>query len=248
MTQPDPTAPPVVMNATWSSGDRASIHADFTAPSGTTVFFGPSGSGKSLTLALIAGLLRPQSGTIHLHGSPVADPANNIHVRTQDRHLGMVFQDAALLPHRTALGNLTLALRHVPHHERHDQATAWLERVGAAHLAEQKPRTLSGGERQRIALARALAGQPRLLLLDEPFSALDRPTRHQLRDLLATLTREARTPTLLVTHDPDDVTALADHVLLFAPGHTRHLISAAEFEQTQPSTADVALSDGRCAQ
>ena len=179
-----------------------------------TALFGPSGSGKSLTLALIAGLLRPHAGTVSLDGRLVADAASGLHVRTQERRVGMVFQEALLLPHRTALDNVALAVRDGDSRQR---ARDELERVGALHLAGQHPRTLSGGERQRVALARALAGDPRLLLLDEPLSALDQQTRVALRALLR---ERIRVPTLLVTHDVDEVAALAHTVVQYEPGRT----------------------------
>ena len=177
--------------------------------------FGPSGSGKSLTLALIAGLLRPDRGHVRIGGRTVA--ADGVHVRTQDRRVGMVFQDALLLPHRTVLDNVGLAVRNG---DRRTRAQQELERVGAGALAGAHPRTLSGGERQRVALARALAGDPQLLLLDEPLSALDAPTRLALRGLLRDAVTERSLPTLLVSHDADEVGALADSVVRYEPGRT----------------------------
>ena len=181
---------------------------------------GPSGSGKSLTLALLAGLLRPDSGSVRLLGRLVADAASGLHVRTQDRRIGMVFQEALLLPHRTVQDNVALAVRTGSRAERRARAAAELDRVGAAALAAASPRTLSGGERQRVALARALAGDPRLLLLDEPLSALDAQTRVRLRSLLREVVSERAVPTVLVTHDADELRTLADTVVLYEPGRT----------------------------
>ncbi len=181
---------------------------------------GPSGSGKSLTLALLAGLLRPDSGSVRLLGRTVADADIGLHVRTQERGVGMVFQEALLLPHRTVTDNVALAVRAGSRTERRVRAAAELERVGAACLATASPRTLSGGERQRVALARALAGDPGLLLLDEPLSALDATTRVRLRELLREVVTERALPTVLVSHDADEVRALADTVVLYEPGRT----------------------------
>ena len=212
----------VEVDATVRAGEFT-LHADVVLSEQdgpVTALSGPSGSGKSLTLALLAGLLRPASGRVRLGGRTVADAGTRLHVRTQDRRVGMVFQDALLLPHRTVLDNVALAVRDGSRDERRVRARAELERVGAEHLADARPPTLSGGERQRVALTRALAGDPQLLLLDEPLSALDAPTRVQLRALVRDLVTAARLPTLLVSHDPEEVRALADSVVLFEPGRT----------------------------
>ena len=220
------TAALVEVDAVLHAGEFT-VQASFrlTPDDGPVIaLFGPSGSGKSLTLALIAGLLRPDAGTVALHGRPVAGPG--LHVRTQDRHVGMVFQEALLLPHRTVLDNVAIAVRSGSRHDRRERAVAELDRVGAGSLGAAMPRTLSGGERQRVALARALAGDPRLLLLDEPLSALDQPTRVALRALLRRTVTERAMPTLLVTHDLEEVRALADSVVLYEPGRTLRVVPA----------------------
>lgn len=210
----------LAIDATTTVG-AFTVSAAFKADSGITALFGPSGSGKSVTLATIAGLLRPASGTVTLHGTVVARPASGIHVATQDRHLGVVFQHGALLPHRSPLDNVAIAVRDDnDRRSRRRKALEWLDRVHAAHLAGAATTSLSGGEQQRVALARALAGQPELLLLDEPFSALDQATRTSLRRLVRDLVDERQITALLVTHDLEDITALADHVVLFEPGRT----------------------------
>lgn len=202
-----------------------SMHAQFSVGHGISALFGPSGAGKSITLSTIAGLLRPHHGTIVLNTTVVADAENKIHIPTQDRHIGMVFQQAALLPHRSPLDNVALAVRNgnskMSRHERRDIAQLWLQRVQAGHLAHASTTTLSGGEQQRVALARALAGSPTTLLLDEPFSALDYATRQSLRELVRELVDEHSLTALLVTHDVDDVTHLAERVVVFEPGTTR---------------------------
>jgi ABC-type sulfate/molybdate transport systems ATPase subunit len=136
----------------------------------------------------------------------------------------MVFQDGLLLPHRTVVDNVALAVRTGPKPDRRERAMAELDRVGAGRLADARPRTLSGGERQRVALARALAGDPQLLLLDEPLSALDQATRARLRAELRDVVDASGTPALLVSHDLDEVHTLADTTLLFEPGRTTGLV------------------------
>lgn len=197
-----------------------SVAASFAASPGITALFGPSGSGKSVTLATIAGLLRPSSGGLSLRGERVADSDQRLHVPTQRRHLGMVFQHAALLPHRSPLDNVAVGLTQGTRKDRRRAAFGWLERVHAGHLATAATPTLSGGEQQRVALARALVGQPDLLLLDEPFTALDLATRVSLRELVRQLVDEKGITALLVTHDIDDVIALADDLVLYEPGRT----------------------------
>ena len=211
-------ASPLTVDVTVSAG-RFSVSADFAAHPGVTLLFGPSGAGKSLTLAAVAGLLRPDRGTITLHGTVVADAGAGVHVPTQQRRLGMVAQSAALLPHRSPRDNVALAVASGTRAERRRRAGQHLDAVGAAHLAAAPTSGLSGGEQQRVALARALAGRPRLLLLDEPFSALDRPTRTRLRALVRRIVDDHHLPALLVTHDLDDA-VVADRVVRFEPGAT----------------------------
>jgi len=209
----------LVVRVTTTTG-RFSVEADLAAGDGITALFGPSGAGKSLTLATVAGLLRPSMGTVALDGTVLADAGTGLHVPTQQRRIGMVFQEATLLPQRSPLDNVAVALKGGSRAERRERALTWLDRVHAAHLAEAPTRTLSGGEQQRVALARALVGEPRLLLLDEPFSALDLRTRRSLRTLVADLVAEDGLVALMVTHDPHDVRALADAAVTYEPGRT----------------------------
>jgi molybdate transport system ATP-binding protein len=223
----------VAVDASLHAGEFV-VRADFRLRSeqGPVVaLFGPSGSGKSLTLALIAGLLRPDSGTVRIGGRLVADAASGLHVRTQDRRVGMVFQEALLLPHRTVVDNVALAVRTGSRAQRQVRARKELALVGAEQLAQQHPRTLSGGERQRVALARAMAGDPELLLLDEPLSALDQPTRVALRALLKD---RITVPTLLVTHDLDEVRVLAHSVVRYEPGRTLGVSPARDLVAASP--------------
>ena len=206
---------------TTTSVGTTTVRAAFEAGPGITALFGPSGAGKSVTLATIAGLLRPARGRVAINGRTVADAEQGVHIPTQDRRIGMVFQHAALLPHRSPLDNVALGVRDgTGRAPRRRQALELLHGVGAAHLAGAPTRSLSGGEQQRVAFARALAGDPQLLLLDEPFSALDQASRLALRALLRAIVDERGVTAVLVTHDLDDLAALADRIVQYEPGAT----------------------------
>jgi molybdate transport system ATP-binding protein len=191
----------------------------FTVESGISVLFGPSGAGKSLTLTLIAGLIRPDTGTILINGRVVTDCGRRIHVSTQERRIGMVFQDGVLLPHRSVLDNVALAVRQRRgRQERRAIARSWLERVGAEGFADRRPGSLSGGQRQRVALARGLAGEPALVLLDEPLSALDAAVRRELRHLIREVIISSGVPAVLVTHDAEEAEEIGDVVVAYEDG------------------------------
>ena len=194
------------------------LDARFALPPGLTVLFGPSGAGKTRLLRLVAGLDRPEQGRIELDGVVFDDVAAKVHIATHRRRIGMVFQRPYLLPHRTVHANVALAVRDGDRGQRHRAADGLLSQVGATELASRRPGQLSGGQQQRVALARALAGDPRLLLLDEPFNALDVPVRRRLRALVRDLVGHTGLPAMFVTHDPDEVRDLADHVLLADQG------------------------------
>ena len=190
------------------------VAATFTAGRGITALIGPSGVGKSLTLAAIAGLVRPRHGSVTFNDVSWSDASTSLHVRTQERRIGMVFQDGALLPHRSARRNVELGLgADVPRTQRAHTADEWLARVGIAHRAASLPPTMSGGERQRVALARALATKPALLLLDEPFSAVDSEARAALRQLVHDIVDEQQLTAVLVTHDAQDIAQLGAAVV-----------------------------------
>jgi molybdate transport system ATP-binding protein len=181
---------------------------------------GPSGSGKSTILRTIAGLQKPESGYIHSEDEVWLDSRSGIHVSTQERQVGFVFQDYALFPHLTALQNITIALSYLAPGSRAAEARNLLERVNLKGLEDRLPDNLSGGQRQRVALARALARKPKILLLDEPFSAVDKVTRKKLQQELAVLRRTIRIPILLVTHDLEEASILADRLYVLHKGQT----------------------------
>ncbi len=171
------------------------------------VLVGPSGSGKSLTLRLLAGLERPDEGYIRLGGDALQDRA------PEERSIGYVPQDYGLFPHLTVWQQVTFGQDSDP-----ELAAHWLSRLGLHGLEQRLPSELSGGQRQRVALARALARSPKLLLLDEPFSALDAPERERLRRQLRLVQREAGVTTVVVTHDPTEAAVLADDLLVLSHG------------------------------
>jgi molybdate transport system ATP-binding protein len=199
-------------------GSPFSLDVGFDVPAGVTILFGPSGSGKSTTLAAIAGLLRPAEGRIAVGEEVWFDADEKVDVPVHLRKVAYVFQSLALFPHLTAVGNVVYGMQAVPRSEREGRAMALLEALKVAHLALRRPRTFSGGEAQRVALARAFAMTPRILLLDEPFSALDRAMRHDLvRDVRA-LVDERKIPMLHVTHHRNEARALGDTLVLLERG------------------------------
>ena len=194
-------------------GAEFSVDVALECPPGITCIMGPSGSGKSTILSVIAGLALPDRGRIALGGEVWLDRARGIDVPIQQRRLAYVFQGAALFPHMSALRNVEYGMHDLPRAERAAKAQALLERMGVGHLAKRRPRTFSGGEAQRVALARAIARSPRLVLLDEPFSALDRDLRAQLTTLVRELVAELGVPMVHVTHSIAEARQLADQVV-----------------------------------
>jgi len=190
------------------------------APGELLALIGPSGSGKTTILRAIAGLRRPTLGAIGCDGETWFDSESGEWLSPQRRRVGMVFQDYALFPHLSALHNVSEALGHLPGGQRRARAQELLTMVHLSGLETRRPAHLSGGQRQRVALARALAREPRVLLLDEPFSAVDQVTRRKLQRELAILRRTIRVPILLVTHDLAEATALADRLCVLHRGVT----------------------------
>ncbi|MFW6092842.1 MAG: ABC transporter ATP-binding protein [Pseudomonadota bacterium] len=179
---------------------------------------GPSGCGKSTLLRLAAGLERLQSGRILLGGVTVADPDAGIWTAPEHRHVGLVFQDSALFPHLSVLGNVTFGLDRLPRPERERRGREWLDRVHMAEYAQAYPHQLSGGQQQRVALARALAPEPTLMLMDEPFASLDAGLRNRVRDDTLHALKSSGAGTVLVTHDPQEALFMADRIALMRAG------------------------------
>lgn len=206
---------------------------DLTVPVGQVLaMLGPSGAGKTMLLETIAGLRPQHSGQIRLAGTDLtATPPER-------RRIGLVFQDAALFPHLTVRDNV----RFGPRASRHQSAAAadsLLHQLGIWHLASRLPRSLSGGERQRVALARALAIQPGLLLLDEPLSALDQPTREDMRSLLQEMLADLDIPAIHVTHDRDEALSIGDSLAVITAGQLRQTGPASQVtaRPADPGTA-----------
>ncbi|MFO7679906.1 MAG: ATP-binding cassette domain-containing protein [Chloroflexota bacterium] len=200
-----------------------SLDVNLETSSGVTVLFGRSGAGKSMTLACIAGLAAPDSGRIVVNGRLFYDSHNGVNLPPQQRRVGYVTQDYLLFPHLTVAQNVAFGLSNHLRPEREAivrEALAWLE---LEQLAQQRPRELSGGQQQRVALARALVIRPQLLLLDEPFSALDSPTRIRLRQDLLRLQQEHQVPVLFVTHDLAEAMLLGEQMAVFADGRLLQL-------------------------
>lgn len=207
------------------------------APGEILALVGPSGSGKSTLLRSIAGLHQPHTGRIECAGEVWFDSRHAIAVPTRQRRVGMVFQQFALFPHLSAEDNVAEALLDYAAGERKARARDWLERVHLGGLQQRLPHQLSGGQQQRVALARALAREPKVLLLDEPFSAVDRSTREALHSELGELREAFRMPVILVTHDLEEATLLADRMCILAGGTTLQSGTPDELLQTPESAA-----------
>ena len=213
------------------SGDSFSLDVSLSCATRRLVLFGHSGSGKTLTLQSLAGLVRPDGGYIQIGDDVLYASEKGIDLPARERHLGYVFQDYALFPHLTVRRNVEFALDKTkrtlfgrPSPAARKSVDDLLERFEVGHLAERYPREISGGQRQRVALARALITAPRMLLLDEPFAALDPLLRVRMRREIRALLDEWNIPVELITHDPADVDAFADSLAVYRNGMIRHVL------------------------
>nr|WP_156417887.1 ABC transporter ATP-binding protein [Aureimonas sp. AU4] len=196
---------------------------------------GPTGCGKSTILNAIAGLLKPAVGAVSIDGATVSGVQNDI---------GYLFQQDALLPWKTAFENVELGLmfRRVGAAERRDKAMAWLEKVGLKGFEGRYPHQLSGGQRKRVQMAQALITEPKVILMDEPFSALDIHTRHLMQNELLRLWQEDRRAVVMITHDLEEAIALGDRVVVLAAGPKSHIIDSFPVDLERPrNVAEIKL-------
>lgn len=233
------------ISKTYRGNNRPAVRqANITVDDGELVaLVGESGSGKTTLLRLLAGLESPDSGTILLDGTVISAPGRII--PPEKRGIGMVFQHHALFPHLTLEGNITFGIRHLKRAQRREISTTLLDLVGLPGFGKRFPHQLSGGERQRIALARALAPSPRLLLLDEPFSSLDARLRHSLRDETRAVLKRHGTTAIFVTHDTADALTIADRIVVVRDGTIQQIGSPGEIYRA-PANAYVAAFFGAC--
>jgi molybdate transport system ATP-binding protein len=221
----------------WSGRRVFSLDVSFATDQDVVVLFGPSGAGKSLTLQAIAGLITPDEGRIVAGEQVLFDAERHIRVPARRRDVGYVFQDYALFPHLTVARNVTFGLKqgwpwYLPRGERL-RLEEVLDIFELTDLRQSLPRDLSGGQRQRVALARALIRRPSLLLLDEPFSSLDALLRAKMRQELLKVQVGFGVPVILITHDPEDVAALAETVVVYDIGRIRQVLSLGDADKSR---------------
>lgn len=211
-----------------AGGRTFDLRASFASDEDLVVLFGPSGSGKTLTLQAVAGLVTPDAGRITVGDDVFFDAREGVDVPARRRDIGYVFQDYALFPHLTVSQNVAFGLRSLratrltPAEQR--RVTEVLDVFELRPLASSLPRDLSGGQRQRVALARALIRSPKLLLLDEPFSALDPLLRARMRSEFLKIQAHFQVPVIVITHDPQDVDTLAETLVVYDTGRIQQVV------------------------
>jgi molybdate transport system ATP-binding protein len=204
------------------------LNVAFVAESGITILFGPSGSGKTTTLRAISGIIRPDAGSIRVNGRVYFDSVAGTDLSIQQRRVGYVFQDYALFPHLTAEQNVSYGIKEKAESVRRERAGAMLALCKVEHVRHRYPQNMSGGEQQRIALARALASDPAVVLLDEPLSAVDYETRSGLLDEISVAQASVGIPFIYVTHNISEATRLGASVVMMEQGRVRATGSPSE--------------------
>lgn len=215
---------------------RFSLQVAFNSDEQRVVIFGPSGAGKSVTIQSIAGLLHPKRGRVVLGDRVLFDSTQGIDLPARERQVGYLFQDYALFPHLNVADNVGFALRRWPWPltlEQRERVQQYLELLEIAHLARSLPRELSGGQRQRVALARALICNPQILLLDEPFAALDVLLRQRMREELSRLQEQLSIPLVVITHDPEDVRTFAETLVIYTQGRVEQVVGRGRLRREQ---------------
>jgi len=212
--------------------DSFTLDVQLSVTPGPTALVGPNGAGKSTVLRAILGAVPVRRGRIVLDGQTLLDTARGVSIPTEERRVAWVPQEYALFPHLTVLENVTFG---IPGSAGRARAGAVMDQLGLAPLRSRRPGALSGGERQKVALARALAAEPRALLLDEPLAALDAETRETTRVLLADTLARLAIPSLVVTHEMRDVVALGGPVVLLEGGRVRSAGALDLFRASPPS-------------
>jgi len=216
------------LDVAWEIGDELAV------------LFGHSGSGKSMTLQMITGLIRPDAGIVRSGGKTYFDGAAGIDTPPQARTFGYVCQDLALFPHMTVIGNILFGAAGVPRNERLSRAREMIAAFRLAGLEDRHPAEISGGQRQRVAFARALIRHPEVLLLDEPFSALDSPLRIEMRRFLQELKKRFGIPVILVTHDYEEAAFLAEKMIVYSHGN---VVQVGSLEQVtnRPASPEIGM-------
>lgn len=226
--------PGFALDVSWRIGDEFAV------------LFGYSGSGKSTTLQMIAGLARPATGRIVCDGEVLLDTEARINVPARRRPFGYVTQTCTLFPHMTVRRNIAYALGGVPATERDERVSTMLDALQLRPLADKRPGALSGGQRQRAQLARALVRRPAMLLLDEPFSALDAPIRAEMRDVVREAHARFGVPVVLVTHDLYEAYTMADRMIVYVEGRVVRSASPCElFNQPADPRIEALLTSER---
>jgi len=201
-----------------SHAAMSELDVEFEAPAGFTILFGASGSGKTTTLKAISGIVRPDSGRISIDEDVLFDSSCSINLPIRSRGVGFVFQDLALFPHLSSLQNVEFGMSGIEANDRRSRVQTLMDGLRITHIAKRKPRDISGGEAQRVALARALSRMPRLLLLDEPLSAIDEETKLSIISDLKRINRELKLPILYVTHSREEAISLGERVIVYERG------------------------------